>query len=384
LKRRKLFFIAIFLPLVVFLMSNCGNQVQKMETSMNNSNKNQPTELLLPAPLFFLENGQIWQLNKDGKSSIQVANEADPIIEFDLSVKGDRLVYVSGNQLIFNHIDSSDRKIIQQSQTLVSHMDQLEIMNDESQIKNAIRSPLISADGSKIAFVENGLRLKNVENETSNLIWENSSDDQDIIYRLLSWSPDEKNYLVTKYVQPLQSIYQQSIGLVNNEIFVTLPISSADGFAWYAGGQALILSNSKAGHPGSLMRCELEEFKCVEIAEFEPARWYYFYAVPTVVNNSSIHVFMAAASDPTLIPDTYKLIRVNLDGSNRQELISGEFPVEIGLWTSDGNGVVIQLSKTYQIYPAGAVLWVDLVQKKIYELPITNVTQMKWGVSEEK
>lgn len=93
---------------------------------------------------------------------------------------------------------------------------------------------------------------------------------------------------------------------------------------------------------------------------------------------------MAAASDPTLIPDTYKLIRVNLDGSNRQELISGEFPVEIGLWTSDGNGVVIQLSKTYQIYPAGAVLWVDLVQKKIYELPITNVTQMKWGVSEEK
>ena len=130
-------------------------------------------------------------------------------------------------------------KSLKQGQTLVNHLDQLDMMNDEGQIKFAIRSPLISADGSKIAFVENGLRLKNVENETSNLIWENSSDDQDIIYRLLSWSPDEKNYLVTKYVYPLQSIYQQSIGLVNNEIMVTLPISSADGFAWYAGGQVI-------------------------------------------------------------------------------------------------------------------------------------------------
>ena len=78
---------------------------------MDNSDKNKPSELLLPAPLFFLENGQIWQLNKDGKNAIQITNEAEPIIEFDLSAKGNFLVYVSGNRLIFNQINGGDRKI---------------------------------------------------------------------------------------------------------------------------------------------------------------------------------------------------------------------------------------------------------------------------------
>jgi hypothetical protein len=354
-----------------------------METAMDTSVNHQTEKLFLPAPLFFLKQGQIWQLKGDGKSIVQITNETEPIGEFDLTKKGDQLVYVSGNRLVLIHKDGGDRKILRRGQSLESYTDQLEMMNDEVQIKKGIRSPIFSSDGSKIAFVENGLWLINIEGEQLDLIWGNPSDHQDIIYRLLSWSPDEKKFLISKYTYPIHSIYQQSLGLVNEESFVTLPNSSADGYAWYASGQSLILSNSKAGHSGSLMRCEVEQFRCVEIAEFEPARWYYFYANPTVVNDASIHVFMAAASDPTQVPESYKLIRVNLDGNNRQELISGEFPVEIGLWTSDGKGVVIQLSKTFQIYPAGVVLWLDLVEKKIYELPIMNITQMQWGVSDE-
>lgn len=158
-----------------------------------------------------------------------------------------------------------------------------------------------------------------------------------------------------------------------------MPILGVDGYDWYNIGKGLILSNSKTGYSGSLLRCEVEDFRCVEIAEFEPARWYYSYALPKVIDNSYIQIFMAAVSDPTLNADSYKIIQINLDGLNRQELFSGEFPIEIGLWSYDGNGVAIQLSKQFQSFPAGTVIWVDLFQKKIFELPISNISQMKWG-----
>lgn len=346
---------------------------------MENSEKVQNNEVTLPAPLFFLQQGQIWQLNQDGKQAVQITNETEPVTEFSVSMRSDRLVYISGNQLVFSKKDGGDRKIIRHGQPLVNHLDQLEMMNDEAHKKTAIRSPLISDDGSKVAFVENGLWLMNVDDKQTDLIWGNSSDNQNIIYRLLAWSPDEISYLVSKYAYPIQSINQLTIGLVNKGMVVTVPNATADGFAWYGSGKGLILSNSKAGHPGALMRCEMEEFRCVEIAEFEPARWYYFYSFPKVVNDANIQVFMAAVSDPMLIPDSYKIIRVNLDGYNRQELISGEFPVDMGLWAKDGNGVVIQLSKSFQAYSAGAVIWVDLTQKKIHVLPVSNTSQIMWG-----
>lgn len=369
----------MILPLIIILITNCAYQEQNKEITMENSEKNLPNEFMLPTGLLFLKDGQIWQLNKEGMNSVQITNEADPITEFDFSASRDRLVYVSGNELILAQMDGSDRNSIRRGQVLVSIKDQLEMMNDELQIKYGIRSPRFSVDGSKISFVENGLWIMDVETEKIDLIWENSSDYQNIIYRLLTLSPDGENFLVSEYALPVKSLYDITIGLVSKDRLVTLPNTSADGFAWYAGGKGLILSQSKVGHPGSLMRCVVDEFRCVGIAEFEPARWYYYYAFPRVVDDVNIQVFMAAIADPSQIPDRFKLIRVNLQGNNRQELMPEEFPVELGLWSPDGNGVVVQLSKTMQDHSAGAFLWVDLVQKKIYELPVSGVSQMKWG-----
>lgn len=370
--------LSMILPVIIILITNCTYQEQKKETTMENSEKNLPNEFMLPAGLFFLKDGQIWLLDKEDMNSVQITNEEDPITEFDFSASSDYLVYVSGNQLILAQKDGSNRNSVRRGQVLVSLKDQLKMMNDELQIKYGIRSPRFSVDGSKISFVENGLWLMDVETEKLDLIWVNSSDYQNIIYRLLTWSPDEENFLVSGYALPVKSLYDLTIGLVSKDRLVTLPNTSVDGYAWFAGGKGLILSQSKAGHPGSLMRCEVDEFRCVGIAEFEPARWYYYYAFPRVVDDVNIQVFMAALADPSQIPDRFKLIRVNLQGNNRQELMPEEFPVELGLWSPDGNGVVVQLSKTMQDHSTGAVLWVDLVQKKIYELSVSGVSQMKW------
>lgn len=368
----------MILPLIIILITNCAHQEQKKEPTMENSEKNLTNEFMLPTGLFFLKDGQIWLLDKKGMNLIQITNEADPIKEFDCSASGDYLVYVSGNQLILAQKDGSDRKSVRRGQVLVSLKDQLEMMNDELQIKYGIRSPKFSVDGSKISFVENGLWMMDLETEKLDLIWKNSSDYKNIIYRQLTWSPDGENFLVSGYALPVKSLYDLTIGLVSKDRLMTLPNTSADGYAWYAGGKGLILSQSKAGHPGSLMRCEVEEYRCVEIAEFEPARWYYYYAFPRVVDDVNIRVFMATLADPSQIPDRFKLIRVNLQGNNRQELMPEEFPVELVLWSPDGNGLVVQLSKTMQDHSAGTVLWVDLVQKKIYELPVSGVSQLKW------
>ncbi len=116
---------------------------------MENLEKYPPNEFMLPTGLFFLKDGQIWLLDKEGMNSVQITNEDDPITEFDILASGDRLVYVRGNQLIRAKKDGSDRKSDWRRQVLVSIKDHLEIMNDELQIKYGIRSPRFSVDGSK-------------------------------------------------------------------------------------------------------------------------------------------------------------------------------------------------------------------------------------------
>ena len=346
---------------------------------MNNPEMSRSNEILLPAPMYYLKQGQIWQLPTDGKDVVQITNESEPIIEYDVSLKGDHLVYTNGVQLILSGKDGGGRKVIRQVQALETITNQTKTINDEDHMKFAIRSPLLSKDGLKVAFVDNGLWLMNLADEKMDLIWGNAPDYQEIIYQLLAISPDGTNFLVSTFSYPLQLVDQRTIKLVNKEKAITMPILGADGYDWYNIGQGLILSNSKTGYSGSLLRCAVADYRCVEIAEFEPGRWYYSYALPKVINDSYIQILMAAVSDPTLTPDSYKIIQVNLDGYNRQELFSSNFPAEIGLWSYDGSGIAIQLSKQFQTYPAGTVIWVDLNQKKIIELPLSNISQLKWG-----
>jgi len=334
---------------------------------------------MLPAPVLFLYQGQIWQLSSDARSTAQITNENDPITAFDVSPVTDQLVYVSRNQLILSQIDGSQRKILRQGIKLHTYSDLLDQLNDEEWIQNNINSPMFSSDGKKILFIENGLKRINIEDQTLEAIWKNHKDLDTVLYRLLSISPDDKKFLVSTFEFPLDSIYQVSTGLINDEKLVTLMNQPFDGYTWFADGKGLILSDSRFAQPDSLLQCELDGYQCKSIAEFEPGQWYYAYSTSTVVNEQVINVFMGAVSDPTKSPELFKVVQLSLDGRNRTSLMEGEFPVEFGLWSNNGHGVIIQLSNQMQLHPAGSVLWLDLVQKKILELPITQITQMKWG-----
>ncbi len=107
---------------------------------------------ILPAALYFLQDGQIQRLESDGVTLTQMTQEADPITDFDVSPVDARLVYVSGNRLV---------EANPQYGTEIVKLDggPYDTNDSESQITRRISSPHFSPDGSQIAFGLNGVNL---------------------------------------------------------------------------------------------------------------------------------------------------------------------------------------------------------------------------------
>ena len=67
----------------------------------------------LPAPLYYLGEGQIWRLAQDGESQQQITDEAAPVDSFDVSPIDSALAYVTDNSLVHADADGEDRRVIQ-------------------------------------------------------------------------------------------------------------------------------------------------------------------------------------------------------------------------------------------------------------------------------
>jgi len=58
------------------------------------------TDFELPAPVYFLREGQVFRLSRDGETQQQITREAVAVESFDVSPVDGALVYVAGNALI--------------------------------------------------------------------------------------------------------------------------------------------------------------------------------------------------------------------------------------------------------------------------------------------
>ena len=107
---------------------------------------------ILPAALYFLQDGQIQRLESDGDTLTQFTQETDPITDFDVSPVDARLVYVSGNRLI---------EANPQYGTEIVKLDggPFDETDSAAWITQRISSPYFSPDGSQITFGLNGVNL---------------------------------------------------------------------------------------------------------------------------------------------------------------------------------------------------------------------------------
>ena len=117
-----------------------------------------PEKFELPAPLFYLQNGQIWRLDPDAQSTQQLTNENAPIESFDLSVNG-MLAYISNNSLITSDSQGNNRQVLRAGPALPPISDELARLNDFEYITTALRTPCWSPDGQKSPLLKTGCRF---------------------------------------------------------------------------------------------------------------------------------------------------------------------------------------------------------------------------------
>lgn len=337
----------------------------------------------LPAPLYFLQAGQIWRLTPDLQAQQQITNEDAPINAFDIAPDDGKLVFVSNNSLIIIDSDGGNRKILRQGPVLVEVADELARLNDTDQITSAMRTPLWSSDGKQIAFIENGIQLFDLGTNQVEQIWSQSitSSEPYLFESLLSWSPDDNYLLVSQYAYPLQTQGKRwlSVLQLDGPLYMEIAPSTQSTFTWSPDMRFLVLANAALGTDRSLMRCEPETMQCSLIAEFEPARWYYHYAFPFVTLEERLLVFMGASNDPIVPPTTFNLISLSLDGYGRRNLRDDGYHLESALWSPLGDGVVVTLAQGAGVYPTGSTLWLSLKDQLPITLPIMDVSNLRWG-----
>jgi WD40 repeat protein len=316
------------------------NQQIETHTDMNISPSDPSQEMhLLPADLYYLQNGQIWCLGADAQTQHQITYESAPIDDFDVSPMSGMLAYITDNTLIIANADGNGRQVLRAGTGLTPITDELNRLNDPDHITKAIRTPHWSPDGKQIAFIENGVQVFDMDSNQVQLFWSQSinASEPKLFENLRSWSPNGKYLLVTQYPYPIESLYQRSLGVLQLDGPLTSIGTSAQvTFAWSPDATHLYLANALVGSDKSLMRCNLQDMRCTMIAEFEPARWYYYYDHPFVSTDNRLLVFMGASNDLSQPPQAFNLVSTRLDGYDRNKLRNDGYLLDSALWYSTG------------------------------------------------
>ena len=350
-----------------------------------NATSSEPNQdmFLLPATLYYLQNGQIWRLGADTQTQQQITHESAPIDAFDISPTNGMLVYITDNTLVITDDDGNDRQVLRAGAALTPIPDELARLNNLDHITTAMRTPYWSPDGKQIAFIETGVQVFDLSSNQAQLIWSQSIDSSEpmLFESLRAWSPDGKYLLVSQYPYPIESLYQRSLGVLQlGGPLYSIGTSAQVTYAWSPGMTHLYLANALVGSEKSLMRCELQDMRCTMIAEFEPARWYYYYDHPFVTTDDRIMVFMGASDDMSQRPQAFNLISTRLDGYERKNLRTDGYQLESALWSPDGDCILIVPAQDVDEIPAGSLVWLSINGLPAKVLPVTGASNLRWGL----
>jgi len=262
----------------------------------------------------------------------------------------------------------------------------LERLNDPQHITSAIRTPYWSQDGQRIAFVENGLKIIDLDANQVETLIENlyTYGSELAIEALHGWSPDEQSFLLSLYPYPLERlvdrdviVYTPGLGRIRYPSANPAFNSGKLTFAWGPNASRYYYADAHTGGLSALLRCDSDEDYCVLIGDERPAHTYYFYAHPYAISEEDLMVFMGASKDLATQPEGFKLYQITYQGYGIRELRKDGYLPESALWASDG--VLITLAQTSGAYPAGSVLWLPVEDQPAMLLPIKNPENTRWG-----
>ncbi|MBN1318637.1 MAG: hypothetical protein JXA42_24360 [Anaerolineales bacterium] len=348
------------------------------------------TDVSLPADVYFLRDGQIWRLARDGKNQQQITSESSPVVSMDVSTVHGALVYVANNDLILIEGPGEDRQVLLSGPALPPVESELAALNDRAYITGRIATPVWLSDGSWIAFIQNGLNVISAADGKIQVLHSNDSIPEEgetthrlVITTVFSWSPDKKHLLVEVYYYPLVSIYTQKFALKTISGYLSgLGDCYGCTFAWSPDSQAVYLGNPLQGGSDSLRRCDVAIAQCSLIGLDEPARKAYFYAYPHIMSQEDVYVFMASSPDPMELPELFKLYRMGSKGYGTTTLRADQYAIRDALWANDGSGVLIVTAALSEGIPADTLVWLPAGGGPAGVLPVSGAAELHWGVGE--
>ncbi|MGH2592537.1 MAG: DPP IV N-terminal domain-containing protein [Anaerolineae bacterium] len=307
---------------------------------------------VLPAPLLFLSNrsgsDQIWRLDVDGVTLMQLTNEAAPVTDFDASPVDGRLAYVSDNDLIVANADGSDRAL------LVDGPPQPTI-DAPDRINTEMKQLRWSLDDARIAYGLNGVNLIDAAGGEPVVLQQSDpvplppdfqSEGPVKFYWPNVWSPDGSRLLIEFAYFP-EGGGLSVLNLSDGSLF---DLSSPEGIvccnaSWATDGSAVYFANPSPGliAPG-LWRASLGTDADPTLIRGIDGETFNLVGFARQLNDGKLYYFFAQA--PQGFPESgywpLSMYRADADGVTGQTQLRDDAHI-LGeaLWASDGSGAVI-------------------------------------------
>jgi len=154
---------------------------------------------LLPHTLYYLNYGQIFRMERDGKTVTQITDEPSSVLDYDVSPVDGTLAFIADNQLLLIDADGSNRRVLVDGGPAENHQQ--------------IYSPVFSPDGQTLAYAQGGLYLYEVSTGISSLVLADQRTGMGFpveIYSPVRYSPDGAQLLVALgrwEAPPLHAVY---------------------------------------------------------------------------------------------------------------------------------------------------------------------------------
>ncbi len=336
----------------------------------------------LPASLYFIKEGQIFRIEPGGINAYPVTRCVSPVDGFDVSPIDSSLVFVSGNTLFISDATGKNVKDILTGPKLSVPADEVTRLNDRASIGQRIASPRWSPDGTRIAFIRNGLLMIDVATSLVSTVHANdpiseSSKNSLVIDAILSWSPDSSCLAVSTYRYPATSRYGMSLSLKKLEgTLVELTTGADFTLAWNPDGNEAFVAMASQGGACSLMRLDVAGMRLSCIGEDVPARSSFFYLGPSVHPRDGIRVFVGQSHSPVMAPDSFIMSRIRPDGYGRVEIRPERWKIQSAVWAGDGSGAaVIETDAAGD----GRLLWIPASADTMRILAVKVSGPLHWG-----
>ena len=134
---------------------------QSMSTATLAALSPQPTAVpaeLLPNTLYYIVRGQVYRMERDGKTVTQLTFEEETsLADYDVSPMDGSLAFVMNNQLVLMDVDGSNRRVLVDG-------------GPRDQNNTWVTSPVFSPDGLTLAYSHNGLNLLDLSTGDTSLV----------------------------------------------------------------------------------------------------------------------------------------------------------------------------------------------------------------------